>query len=56
MRKFTLFGRNRGYHWMSKVTGEVHRNICGVIRNLVLRDYRGNLVLNLKWKYSRAGF
>lgn len=33
----------------SKITGEVG-NLAYVLRNLIQRDWKGKLYLNLKWK------
>jgi hypothetical protein len=38
------------FRWISEITGELQRNILGVIRNLVCRDCYGNIFFNLKWK------
>lgn len=48
--------RKYGYHWYSETTGELQKSIRGVIRNLIFRNCRGKLMLNLKWKYDRIGF
>lgn len=43
------------FRWISEITGELQRNILGVIRNLVCRDCYGNIFFNLKWKRWKEG-
>ena len=43
------------YHWQSKITGEIVRNLYEVIITIV-EDLKYHKFWNLSWKYSRKGF
>lgn len=45
----------RRYHWMSMETGEIVRNLCGVIRAIII-DRRHFRAWNMPWKYSAKGW
>lgn len=43
------------YHFMSLQTGELQKNVFGVIK-VIIEDFRLFKTFNIRWSYSKAGF
>ena len=47
--------KNSEYHWRSKLTGEIVRNLYEVIITF-FQDLRYYEIWNSKWEYNKKGF